>query len=162
MPLTNTSTLTTHCINKDWNRFSTSAKYLGLTIKDDLDWGQHVSEISAKATKTFGFLRRNFAFAPRHTKEVVYKTFVRPKLEYAAHIWHPYHETQIGHLEKVQKTAANGTSAGDGETPVASAIYLTNLSGHSWRSAGSSLIFPILRGCVQSFVIFMSLNSIPS
>ena len=36
-----------------------SAKYLGLTITDDLDWGQHISEISAKATKTMGFLWRN-------------------------------------------------------------------------------------------------------
>ena len=35
-----------------------SAKYLGLTITDNLDWGQHVSEISCKATKTMGFLRR--------------------------------------------------------------------------------------------------------
>ena len=31
-----------------------SAKYLGITISDDLDWGQHISEISAKATKTLG------------------------------------------------------------------------------------------------------------
>ena len=29
-----------------------SAKYLGITITDNLDWGQHVSEISCKATKT--------------------------------------------------------------------------------------------------------------
>ena len=36
-----------------------SAKYLGITISDDLDWGQHISEISSKATKTWGFLRRN-------------------------------------------------------------------------------------------------------
>ena len=63
-----------------------SATYLGLTITDDLDWGQHVSEISTKATKTLGFLRHNLAFAPRHTKEVAYKTLVRPKLEYAAPI----------------------------------------------------------------------------
>ena len=83
-----------------------SAKYLGITISDDLDWGQHISEISSKATKTLGFLRRNLAFAPRHTKEVAYKTLVRPKLEYAAPIWHPYHETQIGQVEKVQRTAA--------------------------------------------------------
>ena len=26
-----------------------SAKYLGITISDDLDWGQHISEISSKA-----------------------------------------------------------------------------------------------------------------
>ena len=79
------------------------------TISDDLDWGQHISEISSKATKTLGFLRRNLAFAPRHTKEVAYKTLVRPKLEYAAPIWHPYHETQIGQVEKVQRTAARWT-----------------------------------------------------
>ena len=116
-----------------------SAKYLGITISDDLDWGQHISEISSKATKTLGFLRRNLAFAPRHTKEVAYKTLVRPKLEYAAPIWHPYHETQIGQVEKVQRTAAGGP-AGDGETPVASATCLTILSGHPWRPAGSSLL----------------------
>ena len=61
-----------------------SAKYLGITISDDMDWGQHISEISSKATKTLCFLRRNLAFAPKSTKEVAYKTLVRPKLEYAA------------------------------------------------------------------------------
>ena len=86
-----------------------SDKCLGLTITDDLDWGQHISEISAKATKTMGFLRRNLAFAPRHTTEVAYKTLVLPKLEYAAPIWHPYHESQIGQVEKVQRTAARWT-----------------------------------------------------
>ena len=30
-------------------------------------------------------------------------------LEYAAPIWHPYHETQIGQVEKVQRTAARWT-----------------------------------------------------
>ena len=72
-----------------------SAKYLGITITDNFDWGQHVSEISCKATKTMSFLRRNLALAPRHTKEVAYQTLVRPQLEYTAPIWHPYHETQI-------------------------------------------------------------------
>ena len=70
-----------------------SAKYLGLTLTDDLDWGQHISEISANATKTMGLLRRKLAFAPRHTKEVAYKTLVRPQLEYSAPIWHPFHES---------------------------------------------------------------------
>ena len=51
-----------------------SARYLGISISDNLDWGQHISEISSKATRTLGFLRRNLAFAPRSTKEVAYKT----------------------------------------------------------------------------------------
>ena len=112
-----------------------SAKYLVITILDGLDWGQHISEISSKATKTLGFLRRNLAFAPRHTREVAYKTLVRPKLEYASPVWHPYHETQ---MEKVHRTADRWTCR-KGESPVASATCLTNLSGHPWRPAGSSL-----------------------
>ena len=34
-----------------------SAKYLGITISDNMDWSQHISEISSKATKMqeFGF-----------------------------------------------------------------------------------------------------------
>ena len=115
-----------------------SAKYLGITITDNLDWGQHVSEISCKATKTMGFLQRNLALAPRHTKEIAYKTLVRPQLEYAAPIWHPYHDTQIAQVEKVQRTAARWTCS-DGEIQVVSAICWTNLSGHPWRPVGSSL-----------------------
>ena len=69
-------------------------------------WGQHVSEISCKATKTMGFLRRNLALAPRHTKEVAYKTLVRPQLEYAAPIWNPYHKLQIQEVEQGCHTPA--------------------------------------------------------
>ena len=83
-----------------------SAKYLGITITYNMVWGQHVSEISSKATKTLGFLCRNLAFAPRSTKEVTYKTLVWPKLKYAAPIWSPHLKLQINQIDKVQRTAA--------------------------------------------------------
>ena len=86
-----------------------SVKYFGITISDNMNWGQHISEIYSKATKTLGFLRRNLAFAPRNTKEVAYKTLVRPTLEYAAPIWGPYSKLQINRVEKVQRTAAHWT-----------------------------------------------------
>ena len=57
-----------------------SAKYLGITITDNMDWGYHVSEISYKATKTLGFLCRNLAYVAKSTKEVAYKTLVQPKV----------------------------------------------------------------------------------
>ena len=84
-----------------------SAKYLGITISDNMD--QHISENSPKANKTLGFLRRNLAFAPKSTKEVAYKTLVRPKLEYAAPIWSPYSKLQNNKVEKVQRTATRWT-----------------------------------------------------
>ena len=86
-----------------------SAKYLGITTSDNMDWGQHISDIYSKSTKTLGFLRRNLAFAPMSTREVAYKNLVWPKLEYAAPIWSPYSKLQINQVEKVQRTAARWT-----------------------------------------------------
>ena len=112
-------------------------KYLGLTITDNLEWGQHVSETSCITTMTMGFLQRNLAFAPRNSKEAAYKTLIHPQLEYAATIWHPYYETETKKVEKVQKTELGGP-AGHGETPVVSITCLTNLSGNLWRTTGWS------------------------
>ena len=75
-----------------------------ITITENMDWGQHISDISSKVAKTLCFLRRNLTFAPRNTKEGAYKTLVRSKLEYAAPIWSPYCKTQIQRLEKVMWT----------------------------------------------------------
>ena len=86
-----------------------SAKYLGVQIIDDLNWGQHINEITSKATKTLSFLRRNMAFAPRETKAAAYKTLIRPKLEYAATVWMPHHQKEIDRIENVQRTAARWT-----------------------------------------------------
>ena len=114
-----------------------SAKYLGITITDNMDWGQHVSEISSKATKTLGFLRRNLAFAPRSTKEVAYKTLVRPKLEYAAPIWSPHSKLQINQIEKVQRTAAGWTCRRWRNTS-SMAKCLMSFNGHLLRPRGTS------------------------
>ena len=85
-----------------------SAKYLGITITENMDWGQHISDISYKATKT------SVSFAGTwllhlETKVVAYKTLVHPKLEYAASIWRPYCKTQIDQVENEQRTAVRWT-----------------------------------------------------
>ena len=88
-----------------------SAKCLGVTITDNLEWDQHVSEISSKTTKTLVFLRRNLALVPRNMKEVAYQTLVRPQLKYAARDMQllfgiPIMKLRQKGVEKVQKTAA--------------------------------------------------------
>jgi hypothetical protein len=35
------------------------SKYLGVTIKNDLDWGPHINNITTKVNTILGFLRRN-------------------------------------------------------------------------------------------------------
>ena len=89
-----------------------------------MDWGQHISEISSKANKTLGFLRRNLAFAPTSTKEAADKTLVRPQLDYAAPIWSPYSKLQINQVDKQP-----AESEGDDETRLVSARCLISLEG---------------------------------
>ena len=83
-----------------------SAKYLGITVTDDLDWGQHINNVTSKATKTLGFLRRNLTLAPKETKVAAYKALVRPQLDYAAPIWNPHHQTEINRIQNAQRTVA--------------------------------------------------------
>ena len=103
---------------KESNQTNNQTKYLGITITDNMDWDQHISEISSKATKTLGFLRRNLAFAPRNTKEVACKTLVWPKLEYAAPIWSRHSKLPINQIEKAQRTAACWTCRRWGNTSI--------------------------------------------
>ena len=98
-------------------------KFLGITITDNMDWGQHISEIPSKAS-----LRRSLAFAHRSNMEVAYKTLVRPKLEFAAPIWGPYSKLQI--KSRGQRPAG---PAGYGETRVVSSKCLKNLNGNLLR-----------------------------
>jgi hypothetical protein len=36
-----------------------SAKYLGVTISEDLQWSKHIDNTVSKANRTMGFIRRN-------------------------------------------------------------------------------------------------------
>ena len=83
-----------------------SAKYLGITITNYLDWGQHINNVTNKATRTLGVLRRNSILARKETKVAAYQALVRPQSEYAAPIWNPHHQTEIDRIEKVQRAAA--------------------------------------------------------
>ena len=112
-----------------------SEKHFGITISDNMVEGQHISEISSKATKTLGFLRRNLAFAPRSTKEVAYKNLVRPKQELAAPIWSITKNFRLIRSRKIRGQQPVGT-ARDGETHVVSARYLMSLTGHLLRPVG--------------------------
>ena len=84
-------------------------KYLGVTITNTLDWTPHIHNITNKATKTLGFLRRNLSLAPRETKVTAFQSLVRPQLEYASPIWNPYTQVNTHKIEMVQRTAARWT-----------------------------------------------------
>jgi myo-inositol-hexaphosphate 3-phosphohydrolase len=48
-------------------------QYLGVTIQSDLKWDSHINNITTKANKTLGFLRRNINISSTKVKEQAYK-----------------------------------------------------------------------------------------
>ena len=52
----------------------TETPYLGLTIRDDLQWSSHINKICTKANSTLGFIRRNLKHCHSKFKETAYIT----------------------------------------------------------------------------------------
>ena len=56
-----------------------------------LTFSTGINNVTSKAIRTLGFLRRNLTLAPKETKATAYQALVRPQLEYAAPIWNLHH-----------------------------------------------------------------------
>ena len=82
------------------------AKYLGVTIKKDMNWNQHINNTTTKANSALGFLRRNLRINSIQVKQQAYTTYVRPIAEYASTVWDPYRAYQQHQIEMVQRRAA--------------------------------------------------------
>ena len=61
-----------------------SAKYLGVTLQSNMSWNQHIDSTAEKANNTRAFLQRNLQQCTRKTKELCYRTLIRPILDYAS------------------------------------------------------------------------------
>ena len=83
-----------------------TAKYLGVTISKDLNWKSHIENVSAKASNTLKFIKRNVQTNNQKLKETAYNTYVRPQLEYCAPVWHPWQQKFSAKIERVQRAAA--------------------------------------------------------
>ena len=86
--------------------------YFGVTLEANLRWNHHPQELSSKATKTLNLSKRNFWFCNEDTKCLLYKTLIRPKLEYASVVWDPCYLCDVNKLENI-KTAAAWFCKGD-------------------------------------------------
>ena len=69
-------------------------KDLGVTFHPKLNINHHIHEITHKATKILGILNRTFIFLNKKTFLLLYKSLIRPHLEYANVIWYPKYKYQ--------------------------------------------------------------------
>ena len=78
-----------------------SVRYLGVQINSDLSWSTHIANLCNKARRLIGFLyRRFYKNADAKTLLQLYKTFIRPRLEYCCIVWDPHLAKDTEALEK--------------------------------------------------------------
>ena len=80
-----------------------SEKDVGVTFSNDLKFNLHVNTIIKKANQLTGLIKRSFTYLDKNMLTKLYKSIVRPHLEYANVIWHPMYKNQLKALEKVQR-----------------------------------------------------------
>ena len=78
---------------------------LGVVIMPDLSPEKHIAAVVRSAYALLANIRVAFKYLDKETFKIIYLTYVRPKLEYAAPLWNPHLKKHITKLEKVQKHA---------------------------------------------------------
>ncbi len=77
--------------------------YLGLEFASHLSWGPYTQKITSKTSKDLNMIRRNISNAPQVVKELAYKSFIRPSVEYAHISWDLYQHNHIKQVERIQR-----------------------------------------------------------
>ena len=74
-------------------------------MTNTLSWSNHVAECAKKANRVLGMIKHTFTFMDKEMFLTLYKTLVRPQMEYCQEVWSPHLKKDIAILEKVQRRA---------------------------------------------------------
>ena len=81
-------------------------KELRVNVSSDLSWNKHVDITVNKANKVLGVIKRTVGTLNQQVFSTLYKSLVRPVLEYAVPVWCPYLAKNIHAVEKIQRRAS--------------------------------------------------------
>jgi len=84
---------------------STVEKDLGVHITDSLKPSTQCMKAASKARSVLGMVRRHFRRLDCRDFLLIYKTYIRPHVEYCIQSWAPYLQKDIQCLESVQRSA---------------------------------------------------------
>ena len=84
---------------------SSSITQLGLSISSNLTWKPHINSIAKHASQKLGFLSRARGYFSPSQLLTIYKSHIRPSLEYCSHVWGGSPKSSLHLLDRVQSNA---------------------------------------------------------
>ena len=111
-------------------------KHLGMILDSNLNYEHHIKSILNKVNKTIGRLRKFQLILPRYSLITIYKTFIRPHLDYGDAIYdRAFNESFHQRLESIQYNAAiaiTGTIRGTSSEKLLQELGLETLKSRRW------------------------------
>ena len=115
-------------------------KHLGVLLRQDLKWSNHIHEVVSKATRKAALLR---FMMHNLTDSLTIKRFlcyVRPPLEYASPLWHgTISKDDALAMERIQAAVARRILRGHWHTPKSDLLAQLNRPALRWRREIASL-----------------------
>ena len=84
-----------------------TAKSLGVTIDDNLDWGSHMEKIIKKVSSGIGAIKRVKHLVPQATLQPIYQALMHPHFNYCNTVWGNCGITLSNKLQKLQNRAVS-------------------------------------------------------
>ena len=100
MNLTYTYTLSNNSIIEPTG----NVKDLGIFVDSKLEWDIHISNTCKKARRMSGWTLNTFRTRARGPMLTIYKSLIRPILEYNSEVWNPYKKKYIIQIENIQRS----------------------------------------------------------
>ena len=82
-------------------------KVLGVLMDCDLKFHEQTSAAVKKANNILGLIKKTFKSLDEKTLPLLYKTMVRPQLEYCNTAWGPHYKLDQQVIERVQRKQFN-------------------------------------------------------
>jgi len=112
---------------------------LGVRFDSNLTLSDHISGKINKAYSVLGIIKRNFIYMDKHTFILLYKSMVRPHVEFENSVWCPYKIGDSKEIEKIQKRATKLVIKFKNKSYIDRLIYL-NLPTLKYRRLRGDMI----------------------
>ena len=128
-----------------------SIRDLGIIADNKFKFDKHIAEIAKKASGVLASIKRTMKFVNKETFNALYKSLVRPILEYCAPVWNPCKVKQIKTLESVQRRATKLVKELKNKSYTERLLFL-DLSTLSYRRRRGDMIttFKMLHGMIDT------------
>jgi len=84
---------------------TTEERDLGIVVTDNLEVSTQCTEAAKRAMKVLRMIRRQFKDMDKECFTILYKSFVKPHMEFAIQVWSPYLKRDIESLQRAQRRA---------------------------------------------------------